>query len=66
MMMNRKSLSLMPILAIGGTLLLAGCSSPNKVGPAQTAPGQMGTDISPSPADVPIKNSQSTPIDRPN
>lgn len=68
--MKHKRPAVTPILALGlslgGALFLGGCGSASKVGPAQTPPGQMGTDISPSRADVPIKNSQSTPIQRPD
>jgi hypothetical protein len=50
----------------GGLAFLAACGNANDIGPAQSPPGQMGTDISPSRADVPIKNSQSTPVQRPD
>jgi hypothetical protein len=53
-------------LLCGALVALGACSGgPNDIGPSQSAPGQMGTDVTPSRADVPIQNSQSTPIDRP-
>lgn len=50
----------------GGFAFLAACGNAGDIGPAQSPPGQMGSDISPSRADVPIKNSQSTPVQRPD
>lgn len=46
-------------------LLLAACGNSNDIGPSQQAPGSMGSTSTPSTADLPSKNSQSLPIDRP-
>lgn len=51
-----------PLVLAGA--LLAGCNS-DQIGPAQEAPGPMGSTETPSTADLPAKNSQSTPIIRP-
>ncbi|MCE9648138.1 MAG: hypothetical protein K8R18_00815 [Parvibaculum sp.] len=54
------------VLLCGALVALGGCAGgPNDIGPSQSAPGPMGTDATGSQADVPIQNSQSTPIDRP-
>ena len=50
---------------IVASALLAGCGNSNDVGPAQSAPGSMGSTDTESTADLPAKNSQSTPIVRP-
>jgi len=50
---------------IVASALLAGCGSGNDIGPSQTAPGPMGSTDTESEADLPAKNSQSTPINRP-
>ncbi len=57
--------ALSALAVCGSVSLLAACGTSGQVGRAQTAPGQMGTDISPARADLPIKNSKSTPVDRP-
>ncbi|MEP2828572.1 hypothetical protein [Parvibaculum sp.] len=50
---------------IVATGLLAGCGSSDDMGPAQEAPGTMGSTDTESTADLPAKNAQSTPIIRP-
>lgn len=50
---------------LAGALMLAACGDSNKIGPSQQAPGPMGSTSTPSTADLPSKNSQSLPIDRP-
>lgn len=40
-------------------------NSPEEIGPAQSDPGPMGTTATPSQADTPTPNSQSTPIMKP-
>mgnify|MGYP003676795728 CR=1 len=62
--MRIKTVALAAPLLIAGALL-AGCSSADDIGPAQKAPGPMGSTDTPSEADLPAKNSQSTPIVRP-
>lgn len=52
------------LILIGAlTLMLQACSS--SVGPAQKAPGSMGSTSTGSQADLPDSNSQSLPIDKP-
>ncbi|MFN4353846.1 hypothetical protein [Parvibaculum sp.] len=48
-----------------GSVLLAACGNSDSIGPSQKAPGPMGSTSTPSTADLPSKNSQSLPIDRP-
>ncbi|MEQ9151237.1 MAG: hypothetical protein RLO06_07070 [Parvibaculum sp.] len=50
---------------IVASALLAGCGGSDDIGPSQEAPGQMGSTDTESTADLPAKNSQSTPISRP-
>lgn len=46
-----------------GAVALGACSNnPDRVGPAQADHGPMGSTATPSEADVPSSNSQSTPI----
>tara|TARA_R110000868_G_scaffold13223_4_gene62093 strand:- start:7135 stop:7323 length:189 start_codon:yes stop_codon:yes gene_type:complete len=62
-MKNMKRL--LPVMALTSMLAgLAACSS--DVGPAQTAPGQMGSTATPASADLPDSNSQSLPVEKPN
>ena len=62
--MRFKAATLAAPLVIAGALL-AGCADSDNIGPAQKAPGPMGTTDTPSEADLPAKNSQSTPVVRP-
>lgn len=50
-------------LASALTLMLQACSS--GIGPAQQAPGPMGSTATGSQADLPDSNSQSLPIEKP-
>lgn len=59
---NIPALAASVILA---SALLAGCGSSDDIGPSQEAPGPMGSTDTESTADLPAKNSQSTPIIRP-
>ncbi len=47
---------------IVASALLAGCGGSDDIGPSQEAPGPMGSTDTESTADLPAKNSQSTPI----
>ncbi|MBO6635226.1 hypothetical protein [Parvibaculum sp.] len=60
--MKRNMPALAASIIVAGALLSA-CS--NEIGPAQEAPGPMGSTDTESTADLPAKNSQSTPIIRP-
>ena len=62
--MKFKTSALAASLVVASALL-AGCGNSDNIGPAQKAPGPMGTTETPSTADLPAKNSQSTPIVRP-
>ncbi len=62
--MKARTPALAASLIIAGALL-AGCGSSNDIGRSQEAPGPMGSTETPSTADLPAKNSQSTPIVRP-
>ncbi|PKQ09791.1 MAG: hypothetical protein CVT73_00825 [Alphaproteobacteria bacterium HGW-Alphaproteobacteria-12] len=62
--MRFKTVALAAPLFIAGALL-AGCSSANDIGPVPEETGPMGSTATPSQADLPAKNSQSTPIVRP-
>lgn len=62
--MQFKAITLAAPLFIAGALL-AGCSSADDIGPAQKAQGPMGSTATPSEASLPAKNSQSTPVVRP-
>lgn len=62
--MNVRTPALAASLIVASALL-AGCGSSNDVGPSQKAPGPMGSTDTRSTADLPAKNSQSTPIVRP-
>ncbi|MBA4210947.1 MAG: hypothetical protein C0454_15595 [Parvibaculum sp.] len=48
-----------------GALMLAACGNSDNMGPAQPAPGVMGSTATPHTGDMPAKNSQSLPIVRP-
>ena len=62
-MKNMKRL--LPVFALTAAIAgLQACSS--DVGPAQTAPGPMGSTAAPASADLPDSNSQSLPVDKPN
>lgn len=50
---------------LAGILMLGACGNSNDIGPSQKAPGPMGSTDTPSTASLPLKNSQSLPIDRP-
>ena len=50
---------------IASAFMLAACGSSGDIGPSQQAPGPMGSTSTPSTADLPSKNSQSLPVDRP-
>ncbi len=58
-------LTISALVVCGGFALLGACSSSDNIGPAQSAPGQMGTTVTPSQADLPNTNSQSSPIMKP-
>lgn len=51
------------LLAAGLLLALPACSS--DVGRSQPAPGPMGTTSSPGQADIPDRNSESSPVEKP-
>lgn len=53
------------LVVCGGFALLGACSSSNQVGSARSEPGPMGTTATPSQADLPNSNSQSSPIMKP-
>ena len=62
--MNRTRPALAATLITAG-LLLAGCGSASDIGAPPEDPGPMGSTATPSEASLPSKNSQSTPIERP-
>ncbi|HAC58085.1 hypothetical protein [Parvibaculum sp.] len=62
--MNVRTPALAASLILAAALL-AGCGGSDDIGPSQKAPGPMGTTDTRSDADLPAKNSQSTPIIRP-
>lgn len=53
------------IAGIAGIAGLQACSSPQNIGPAQPEHGPMGSTSTGSRADLPSRNSESLPIDRP-
>lgn len=62
--MNVRTPALAASLILAAALL-AGCGGSDDIGPSQEAPGPMGSTDTESTADLPAKNSQSTPIIRP-
>lgn len=59
-------LSATALFLCGAVVTLAACSNDsNSIGPAQSDHGPMGTTATPSRADVPGSNSQSTPVMKP-
>lgn len=62
--MKRNMPALAASLIVTGALL-AGCGSANDIGAPPEEPGPMGSTATPSKASLPSRNSQSTPVERP-
>ena len=61
----RRTIPALAATLIATGVLLAGCGSASDIGTPPEETGPMGSTATPSEASLPSKNSQSTPIERP-
>lgn len=61
----RRTRPTLAVSFIAMGVLLSGCGSAGDIGTPPEEPGPMGSTATPSEASLPSRNSQSTPVERP-